>query len=349
MIKVAVVGCGAWGKNLVRVFHELPDVNLVYCCDSDKATCKTMADIYPCTSVTSRFEDILLLDSIQAVVISTPSPTHYALAKAALEAGKHVFVEKPLALRADHAEELVALAEAANLKLMVGHLLLYHPVIVHLKRIINLGEWGETYYISSQRLNLGTIRQDENALWSLAPHDISVALHLLGGMPESVSARGGAYLQEGVEDVVSVNIKWPDGRMAQIQVSWLAPEKVRKLTVVGSEQMTVFDDTKSGGKLTIIHKDGDVYIPNLDMTEPLRAECQHFVDCIAEDKQPLTDGADGANVVKVLEAAQLSLGCDGMPTTVEAWERRPSPMAIQGKPFTYDRIKIIDSDTGEAQ
>jgi predicted dehydrogenase len=213
---------------------------------------------------------------------------------------------------------------------MVGHLLLYHPAVGRLKELVDSGELGEVFYIYSQRVNLGKIRRDENALWSFAPHDISVILHLLGSFPESVSARGESYLRKNVEDVVFVNMKFPDRKMAQLQVSWLDPHKIRRITIVGSKKMVVFDDVQSTEKLKIFDKGasgvsyesygdsitirfGDIKIPHINMTEPLRAECQHFVDAIVNDKRPLTDGHDGVRVVQVLEAAQRSMENDGEP------------------------------------
>jgi len=330
MLNVAVVGAGAWGKNLVRIFNRLPGVNLVCCCDSNADRREAMAQTHAGLRMIEKFEDILADDSIEAVIICSSAVTHYPFAKAALEAGKHVYVEKPLALSTAHAEEMVALAERNKLKLMVGHLLLYHPAVTYLKGLVDSGELGEVFYIYSQRVNLGKIRQDENALWSFAPHDISVILYLLGQTPVSVSARGESYLREGVEDVVFVNMKFPDRKMAQIQVSWLDPHKVRKITIVGNKKMAVFDDTESAEKLKIFDKGvsgvsydsygdslsirfGDIQIPHIAMTEPLRAECQHFVDCILEGNRPLTDGADGARVVRILEAAQKSMDNDGIP------------------------------------
>jgi len=330
MVRVAVVGAGDWGKNLVRVFRELKEAELAYCCDSDPNRRSMILQNYPKIIVTDAFEDIVAEPSIDAVVVSSSAVSHYPLAKAALEAGKHVFVEKPLALHASHAEELVAIAEKKKLKLMVGHLLLYHPAVTYLKELVQSGELGNVFYIYSQRVNLGKIRHDENALWSLAPHDISVILHLFEELPVSVSARGESYLQSGVPDVVFINMKFPNRRMAQIQVSWLDPHKVRKITVVGSKKMVDFDDTESVEKLRIFDKGvsgvsydsygdsitirfGDIKIPHISMTEPLRAECQHFIDCILEDKRPLTDGIDGARVVSILETAQRSMDNDGNP------------------------------------
>ena len=330
MLKVAVVGAGAWGKNLVRIFHQLQGVELAYCCDADPNRREAVAQSYPDVTLTERFEDILADSSVDAAVIASSAVTHYPFAKAALEAGKHVYVEKPLALSTAHAEEIVALADEKKLKLMVGHLLLYHPAVGRLKELVDSGELGEVFYIYSQRVNLGKIRRDENALWSFAPHDISVILHLLGSFPESVSARGESYLRKNVEDVVFVNMKFPDRKMAQLQVSWLDPHKIRRITIVGSKKMVVFDDVESTEKLKIFDKGasgvsyesygdsitirfGDIKIPHINMTEPLRAECQHFVDSILDDKRPLTDGHDGVRVVQILEAAQRSMENNGEP------------------------------------
>jgi len=330
MLKVGLVGAGAWGRNLVRVFCQLREVELACCCDADPKRRKELAGNYPGMILTERFEDIVSDERIDAVVIASSAVTHYPFAKAALDAGKHAYVEKPLALSSVHADELAALAESKKLKLMVGHLLLYHPAVAYLKQLIDSGELGDVFYIYSQRVNLGKIRQDENALWSFGPHDISVILHLLGQSPVSVSARGESYLREGVQDVVFVNMKFADHKMAQLQVSWLDPHKVRKITIVGSKKMVVFDDVESTEKLKIFDKGvsgvnyesygdsltlrfGDISIPHISMTEPLRTECQHFVDCVIEDKHPLTDAADGVRVVRILEAAQQSMESDGKP------------------------------------
>jgi predicted dehydrogenase len=330
MLKAGIVGAGDWGKNLVRVFYQIRDVELAYCCDADGNRRKAVSQLFPGVCLTSRFEDILADASVQAVIIASSAITHYEFAKAALEAGKHVYVEKPLALSVAHAEEMVALADSKNLKLMVGHLLVYHPAVSHLRKMVESGELGEVFYIYSQRVNLGKIRQDENALWSFAPHDISVILHLLGQLPVSVSARGESYLREGVEDVVFVNMKFRDRKMAQLQLSWLDPHKIRKITIVGSKKMVVFDDVESTEKLKIFDKGvsgvsyesygdsltlrfGDINIPHINMTEPLRAECQHFVDCVLHDKQPMTGGNDGLRVVRIIEAAEHSMKHDGEP------------------------------------
>ncbi|GAB4336200.1 MAG: Gfo/Idh/MocA family oxidoreductase [Candidatus Abyssubacteria bacterium] len=334
MLKVGIVGAGDWGRNLVRVFHQIKDVKLAWCCDADPKRCEAVAQNFPGVTLTGRYEDLVEDPDVAAVVVASSAITHYPFAKAALESGKHVYVEKPLALNPSHADEMVALAESKGLKLMVGHLLLYHPAVAHLKRLVSSGELGEVYYIYSQRVNLGRIRQDENALWSFAPHDISVILHLLEQVPVSVSARGESYLRRGVEDVVFVNLKFQNRKMAQLQLSWLDPHKVRKITIVGSKKMVVFDDVESTEKLKIFDKGavnvtyesygdsitlrfGDISIPHIRMTEPLRAECQHFVDCILNNTRPLTDGSDGARVVRILEAAQRSMENDGTPVEIK--------------------------------
>ncbi|MBI5116047.1 Gfo/Idh/MocA family oxidoreductase [Candidatus Poribacteria bacterium] len=333
MLKVGVVGAGDWGKNLVRIFSQLREVELAYCCDADPVRQKAVAQNHPGVKLTKHFEDIVADPSVRALIVASSAVSHYPIAKAALGAGKHVYVEKPLALSSSHADEMVALARANNLKLMVGHLLLYHSAVGHIKRLVDSGELGDVFYVYSQRVNLGRIRHDENALWSFAPHDISVILHLLGEFPVSVSARGESYLQQGIEDVVFVNMKFPNRKMAQLQVSWLDPHKVRRITIVGSRKMVVFDDVESTEKVKIFDKGvtgvsydsygdsitlrfGDISIPHIQMTEPLRAECQHFVDCIMKDTRPLTDGVDGARVVRILEAAQRSMKLEGEPVTL---------------------------------
>jgi len=324
MINIACVGAGAWGKNLVRNFATLPGARLVYCCDLDEAVLRHISSLYPGCKVTTSYKEVVKDSAVDAIVIATPSSAHYSQALQALQAGKHTYVEKPLTLDSSQAEELVSLASEKRLKLMVGHLLLYHPAIAKLKELVDAGELGEVYYLYSQRTNLGRIRSDESALWSFAPHDISVAIHLLGKEPQFVSADGQAYLQAGIEDVVFVTMHFPGAKMAHIQVSWLDPHKVRRITVVGSRKMVVFDDIETMEKLKVYDKGarvpsydsygdsitlrfGDIYSPRIDMTEPLRLECQHFLDCIRDDRQPLTDGVSGLQVVRALEKAEASL------------------------------------------
>ena len=331
MINIAVVGTGAWGLNLVRNFANLPEANLYACCDLDKNRLEKVKRNRPKTITTSNIDDILTDSKADGVVIATSAATHFKLAEKSLLHDKHTFVEKPLTLNVQEAEKLIQLAEEKSKILMVGHLLEYHPAVDKLKELIKSGELGDIYYLYSQRLNLGKIRQDENALWSFAPHDISVILYLLEEEPDDVSARGESYLQERIEDVVFVNLHFASGAMAQIQLSWLDPHKVRKTTIVGSKKMVVFDDMESMEKVKIYDKGitksgavvsygesltlrfGDIYIPRINMSEPLTIECQHFIDCIQENKTPKSDGKDGLRALKVLAAAQKSLDRGGMP------------------------------------
>lgn len=334
MVEVAVVGIGGWGKNLARNYAQIADANLRYICDLDQKKLDQAASQYPGTKMTRSFDEMLADPALQAVVIATTGPGHYPLAMKALQAGKDVYVEKPFTLDVAHAEELIAVAEKNQRILMVGHLLEYHPVVVRLRDMIKNGELGQVYYIYAQRLNLGTVRADENALWNFAPHDISVMLYMLGMEPTDVSARGQCYLQKGVEDVVFVTLNFGDKAMAHIQVSWLDPHKTRKITVVGSRKMAVFDDLEASEKLRIYDKGaqvstdydsfaeyvglrfGDILMPYIKVGEPLRIECNHFLDCVRTRRRPVSDGYDGLRVVKVLDAAQRSLKANGQPVRI---------------------------------
>lgn len=330
MTGVAVIGAGNWGKNLVRNFAALPEVELKYVCDSNEKVRKAMSGLYPQATVTDDVQQALSDPNVDAVVIAVDAPYHFELAKKALEAGKHTYVEKPLTLSAANSRELVDLAGAKNLKLMVGHLLEYHPAVNYIKDIIASGDAGKPLYLYFQRVNLGIVRQKENAWWSLAPHDISVACYLFGAEPVSVSASGHDYLQKGIEDVVFANLKFADGRMAHIHVSWLDPHKIRKVTLVGSQKMVVFDDMAAAEKVRVYDKGaeiksvdsyaeavtlrtGDILIPKIPGGEPLKDECQHFIDSIVNDSAPRSDGADGLRVVKVLEGGSKSLAAGGQP------------------------------------
>jgi predicted dehydrogenase len=333
-VGIAVVGTGDWGANLVRNFAALPGGKLVALCDTDPARLAKTGAQYPGVRTTVRLEDIASAPDVRGVVVAATAIQHHPIAKALLEAGKDVYVEKPLCLRVDHAEELVRLARDRDRILMVGHLLLHHPGVRYLKDMVRKGELGEVFYIYSQRVNLGKVRRDENALWSFAPHDLSVILHLLEMEPIDVAARGSAFLQGTVEDVVFLHLRFPGGKMAHVHVSWLDPHKLRKFTVVGSQKMVVFDDMEASEKLRIYDKgidragqivsygdalsvrSGDIVIPKISLQEPLRIECQHFVDCVRDRKAPLTDGADGLRVVRVLAAAQQSLEAGGIPVPV---------------------------------
>jgi predicted dehydrogenase len=336
MITVAVVGVGGWGKNLARNYHEIPDCRLKYVCDLSQPRLDALAPQLPGTIMTTDFAAVLRDPEIHAVVIATPAPSHYALCKQALQHGKDVYVEKPFVLEVAQAEELIELAELKDRILMVGHLLEYHPVVNRLRELIRSNELGDIYYVYSQRLNLGTVRTDENALWNFAPHDVSSILYLLDAEPTDVSARGQCYLRRGVEDVVFMTMNFNDRSMAHVHVSWLDPHKIRKLIVVGSKKMAVFDDIEGTEKLRIYDKGaaqgadydtfaeyvtlrfGDIVIPYVKVGEPLRLECQHFLDSIRTRTPPKSDGYDGLRVVKVLDAAQRSLRNNGQPTMLDA-------------------------------
>jgi predicted dehydrogenase len=318
--RVGVVGLNYWGPNLVRNFDELAE--LAWLCDLDDAHLAPMAARYPKAQATKRYEDLLADDSLDAVVIATPVPTHYALAKLGIEAGKHVFVEKPPAMHAAEMDELVALAEVRDRILMPGHLLLYHPGVLKLKELVDSGELGDVLCVYGNRQNLGIVRTNENALWSLGVHDLSVILYLLDEDPEVATAQGRDFLTPGVEDVVFCFLRFPSGRIAHMHLSWLDPHKMRKLTVVGREKMVVFDDMELERKVTIYEKSpwkraetygewqtrsGDITIPKISTAEPLRLECQHFLSLLAGDGDRLKVARDGARVVRALEMLTNSL------------------------------------------
>jgi len=330
-VRVALVGIGAWGRNLARNFALLPEADLGWICDTHPARLADAALNYPHAECTADFARALADPRLDAVVIAASAPAHFPLARQALLAGKDVFVEKPFVLESAHGEELIRLAEERARVLMVGHLLEYHPVVLKLRDLIRAGELGRVLYVYSQRLNLGTVRQDENALWSLAPHDISSILFMLDQAPTDVSARGQCYVQRGIEDVVFMNMNFAGQAMAHVHVSWLDPHKIRRITVVGSKRMAVFDDADGSEKLRIYDKGanfgadyntfaesvglrfGDIQIPYFKAVEPLRLECQHFLDCVRRRAKPQSDGHDGLRVVRVLEAAQRSLKANGDP------------------------------------
>jgi predicted dehydrogenase len=326
-VRTAVIGCGYWGKNLVRNFAALSDLRM--CCDSSSAVRAALSRTYPAVQMTPDVDEVFASIDIEAVVIATPAPTHADLTVAALAAGKHVFVEKPLALSVADGERMARAADEAGRILMVGHLLEYHPGVRYLKELIDSGELGEVYYCYSQRVNLGKLREDENALWSLAPHDISVLLYLMNEEPSEVQATGQAFLRPGVEDVVFATLKFDSGRFANIHVSWLDPHKERRLTVVGSRKMAVMDDMHAAEKIRVYDKgvdrrsteaapygslgellalrEGDILLPRLSTEEPLATECTEFLKAVVTGTPPLTDAADGLRVLRVLEAAQQQL------------------------------------------
>ena len=320
MTKVGLAGLGYWGPNLARNFDELAE--LAWLCDLSDEQRERFAARYPEARLTGDFDEMLSDDALDAVIVATPVITHAELAKRALEAGKHVLVEKPPALTGAEVEDLLATAEEQGRVLMPGHLLLYHPGVVRLKELIRSGELGDVLYVYGNRQNLGQIRKDENALWSLGVHDLSVILHLLEEEPIEVWARGESFLTEGVEDVVFSYLRFPSGKVAHMHLSWLDPHKMRRITVVGRDKMAVFDDMELDRKLTIYDKGpveraetygewmtrtGDIYSPKLPNDEPLRLECEHFVHCIRDGAAPRSDGSSGLRVVRVLERLQRSL------------------------------------------
>jgi predicted dehydrogenase len=330
-VSVGVVGLGYWGPNLARTFDDLPLASLRWLCDTNAEIRLRLRARFPNAEITADFDELLDDDELDAVAIATPSPTHGELVQRALEADKHVFVEKPLAMSGDQADQLVRFAEERSRSLMVGHVLLFHPAVRKLKELIELGELGELFYLYGNRQNLGKHRKDENALWSLGSHDVSVLLYLLEDQPIEVSARGESYVQSGIHDVVFCYLRFATGISAHMHLSWLDPHKMRRLTAVGSERMAVIDDMETERKLTIYERSatsrrtetfgeyvqvsfGDIVCPRLPNDEPLRLECEHFVTTVRAGKH---GGArEAAAVVNVLDALQQSLDAGGVPVPV---------------------------------
>lgn len=322
-VRVGVAGLGYWGPNLARNFAALRGCELAWCCDPSPQALDQAASLVPGARLTGDLSDLLDDPDLDAVALATPVSTHAALAAAVVEAGKHCFVEKPLAQTTADAERVVALAEASGRTLMVGHLLEYHPAVRKLKELIDSGELGDRiFYVYGNRLNLGKLRADENALWSLGAHDVSVVLHLVDEEPTELIAHGESYVRGGIEDVVFCFLRFPTGLSAHLHLSWLDPHKERRLVVVGSRRMATFDDMALEGKLTIYDKGfdedahgygeyitraGGSYRPRITNAEPLRLECQHFIACVRNGERPLSDGESGLRVVRVLEALQRSL------------------------------------------
>lgn len=335
-IRIGVVGLGYWGPNLARNFDALPGCELAWCCDEQDARRERLATMHRSTRFTARLEDLLEDPELDAIALATPVPTHAALAQQVLEAGKHCFVEKPLAQSAAQAEAVVEAAERAGRIVMVGHLLEYHPGVRLLKEIVDSGELGQTRYIYGNRLNLGQLRSEENALWSLGAHDVSVVLALAGEEPTELAAHGECYMQEGIEDVVFAFMRFPSGLAAHLHLSWLDPHKERRFTVVGAKRMATFDDMELERKLTVYDKGfdekadsygeyitraGEIRCPRVPNAEPLRLECEHFLQCIREGATPRSDGRSGLRVVRVLEGLQRSLDQSRRPVA------RPVPQA----------------------
>lgn len=349
--KVAVVGCGYWGKNLVRNFWELGALSVI--CDIDADKLEVAKIKYPITRTVSSFKEVLKDADIDGLVVATPAIYHYEMGKEALLADKHVFVEKPLALDIGQGEELVALAKKKKKILMVGHILRYHPAICKLKELIDRGELGKIQYIYSNRLNIGKIRSEENILWSFAPHDISVILFLLKESPESIYATGGSYLQHKIPDVTITTMDFVSEVKAHIFVSWLHPFKEQKLVVVGDKRMAVFDDISKEKLFLYPHKiewidrvpvisQAEAEIIPVEMEEPLKSECKHFLECIKNNETPKTDGREGLRVLQVLQASEESLKQNGATIYLAKMESHSTPhgIFIHKSSYVDDNVEI---------
>ena len=329
-LNIGVVGCGYWGPNLIRNFHSLGDAHVKMACDADTKRLAHMQSLYPGVEVTTDFETMVNNDEIDAIAIATPVSTHYELAKKSLLAGKHVFIEKPMAASSFQCEDLVDIAKNNNRTLMVGHTFVYTAAVRKIKQIIDSGEIGDVLYISSRRLNLGLFQKDINVVWDLAPHDLSIILYLMKDEPDFINCQGKAHFVPGIEDVATLSLQFPNGRFATINSSWLDPQKIREMKIVGTKKMIVYDDIEPMEKIKLYDKSvqvpdhydtyaefhyayhyGDVYSPYIKQVEPLKIECQHFVDCINNNEIPESCGEKGLQVVKILEAANSSLEKNG--------------------------------------
>jgi predicted dehydrogenase len=331
-IKVGVVGCGYWGPNLVRNFRSLPDCNLKVMCDISEQRLAHLKSLYPEVEGETDYTHMLNGIGLDAVIVATAVKSHYSMAKASLLSGKHTFIEKPMAASSEQCQELIGIAQKKGLVLMTGHTFLYSPAVRKIKEIVQCGDIGEIRYICARRLNLGLFQKDINVAWDLAPHDISIILHIMGERPTVVNCQGSAHITPGVEDVTTMWLGFPRERSAIVHSSWLDPRKIREMTIVGSKRMIVYDDVSPLEKIRIFdtrverppHYDtfaefhyayhyGDVYIPYIKQEEPLKNECQHFLDCIRHGARSLTSGEDGLELVRILEASTESLKKGGAP------------------------------------
>jgi predicted dehydrogenase len=345
MLEIAVVGCGYWGPNFARNFNTLPDCHVAAVCDTDPARLTHMKKLHPGTDTSLSFEEVLDRSDIDAIVLATPTRMHYAMALKALEAGRHVLVEKPMARSVQECEELLQIAEDKGLILMVGHTFVYSPTVRKIKEIVHHGDLGELQYVSSRRLNLGLFQTDINVAWDLAPHDISIILYVLGQTPTGVNCQGKAHVTAGIEDVTNMTVTFSNGTFALIHNSWLDPNKVRQMTFVGKRRMLAYDDIEPFEKIRIYDKrvevpphydtfadfhfsyhHGDMYSPSVKQVEPLSLECQHFVDCIHTGAKPESGGLEGLTVVQILEAASKSLKAGGGRVMLDPIRRQPSPV-----------------------
>ncbi len=327
-VRLALVGYGYWGPNLARNFHQLENAELAYVIDANPAALDKAQRLYGCATAAD-IGAALADPTVDAIVLATPARTHYALGQQALRAGKHLFVEKPLTMDLAEGKELTALADSLGAILMVGHVFEFNPAVRYIKDAIDSGDLGDVLYLYSKRVNLGRVQSDVNALWSIAPHDISIALYLLGQMPVSVRCQGARCLNGQVEDVIFLTLNFEGNLLCHVHASWLDPSKMREMTVVGSRKMIVYDDVSAEGKVRVYDKgafrkgdvtygdfqyklhSGDILIPRLDLKEPLQEECAHFVACVRDGTRPLTDGQNGLRVLQVLAAGQQSLELAG--------------------------------------
>jgi predicted dehydrogenase len=336
VLNVGVIGCGYWGPNLIRNFSNLKTSKVLACADINENRLTHMKQLYPGLRTTTDFREIIADPGIDALVIATPVSSHYPVAREALEAGKHVFVEKPLAQSIDEGAKLVELAKRKERVLMVGHTFVYTAAVNKVKDLISDGVLGDIYYVATSRVNLGIFQEDINVVWDLAPHDVSIMNYVLNARPVSVSAIGQSYIRPGIEDVAFLLLRYPQSAIANIHVSWLNPNKIRSTTVVGSKKMLVYDDVSSLEKIRIYDKGvtvtphydtfgefqlsyryGDISIPRLDDAEPLKIECQHFVDCIEKGATPRSGGTHGLEVLLALDAADRSMREHGKEVTIE--------------------------------
>lgn len=332
MIRMAVIGCGYWGPNLIRNFHNQPEVDLKVICDLDETRLKHVGGQYPHIVCTTDYKDIVNNPAIDAVVVATPVSTHYPLGMEILKAGKHLFVEKPMAASSDQCRRLQDLADQRQVNIMVGHTFVFTPAVRKIRKLMDEGELGEVYYINITRVNLGLFQRDVNVVWDLAPHDVAMLNHLFAARPTVVSATGRSYVQPDIEDVAFLTLEYPGRQLAHIHVSWLDPNKIRKATFVGSRKMLVYDDVSSLEKIRVYDKGvdvlphydnfgefqlsyrfGDIFVPRIDQVEPLKIETGHFIACLNGREAPLSNGQHGLEVVEVLEKACQSIKEDGKP------------------------------------
>lgn len=335
MLTIGVIGCGYWGPNLIRNFVNLKSSEVKVCADIAEDRLDHMKQLYPSIKTTKAHREIINDKELDAIVIATPVSSHFTIAKEALEAGKHVFVEKPLARSVDEGIKLIELAREKKRTLMVGHTFVYTAAVNKIKELIETGELGDIYYVSTSRVNLGIFQEDINVVWDLAPHDLSIMNYILDSQPISVSAVGRSYIQPSIEDVAFITLRYPGSILANVQVSWLNPSKIRKTTVVGSKKMLIYDDVSSLEKIRIYDKGvtvqphydtfgefqlsyryGDISIPKLDDAEPLKIECQHFLTCVENGDEPRSGGISGLNVLVALEMADRSMRDNGKEVEV---------------------------------